>query len=326
MASKQCPWASEALIITAICEYLDITARYRIFRYINKLCLQVVRQLSIRFPEIKKAKLVEPAGRAFSLILDVLRFGALDIGVAVSAKANSLVKSIDDMHSLRQSQELLQELQKINYSMYSHWKNDVVGNPGVFNYLLGVMDLNPGMFTYPVDWNQVYSWCERRKCENFFVLFERVDGTVLLSEDLQEVFLVQGIAQSLAEVLPNPNQIPRPYMIRSTLLPFSGYIVYDGLVTPVAHKVQHDKSLQKKIRLAYIKAFNEKKIRVIEPGGDELGPSLILAPPLMRPSERVAASSGQLAIVKRKINVQSDLTLNTLKSLPKVRTLYVLAV
>jgi hypothetical protein len=315
---KSCPWASEPLIIAAVCQYLDLGSRHCTFRHVSKGFNLAVKQLGLVHHEINNGKLPEPAGRAFSLILDVLRYAALDMGLSISKKAEQLVHSINDIHLLRQTPDLMQELQKLNFAMYSQWKNNVTGNAGVFNYLLGTMSFNPGMFKYKFDLDLVYAWPERRVCENFFVFCERKDGTILISEDLKVVYLVKGIAQSLGEVLPNRDMVPRPYMIRTTNLPFAGYIVYDGLLAYLPHHIKDDKALQKKLRATYSKAFNERKIRVREPQGDELGPPVIKAPPLMDPNESKSASSGQLAIVKSKISATSEVTLQRLKTLRKL--------
>lgn len=73
------------------------------------------------------------------------------------------------------------------------------------------------------------NWPQERIHDVFYVLCGRPDGTILISEDGQRVYLVQGIAQPLHEPIMMRTRLP--IMIRTTLLPFQGYLAYDGLMT-----------------------------------------------------------------------------------------------
>jgi hypothetical protein len=239
---------------------------------------------------------------------------------SISLKEQTLVKTFHDIPLLRQNPELLEELLKLNYTMYSHWNYNIEGGAGVFNYLLGLVTINKDLPMFQqINIDHIYAWPGRRVCEDFFVLFERRDGTILISDDLKVVYLVKGIQQSLGEILPDRHLVPRPYMIRTTLLPFDGCIVYDGLMQLISNRVRDHRVVQQRLRATYIKAFNEKQIRVREPRGDDLPAPTSKAPPLIDCSvEPSAASSGQLATLKAKLAADSIIALNRLHDLTKV--------
>ena len=54
-------------------------------------------------------------------------------------------------------------------------------------------------------------------------------GSVFISIDTEEVYMVSGIISSWAEILEDR---PLPILLRATLIPFKDTIITDGLVTP----------------------------------------------------------------------------------------------
>lgn len=54
-------------------------------------------------------------------------------------------------------------------------------------------------------------------------------GSVLISVDNNEVYIVKGIYSSWREILEN---FPMPQIVETTLMPFKDVIIYDGIVAP----------------------------------------------------------------------------------------------
>jgi hypothetical protein len=123
------------------------------------------------------------------------------------------------------------ELSELNYKMYSWWYRSSFGvdDSGVHSYAVNVARENKQIPNLLADVQSAANWPQQRIHDVFYVLFGRPDGCILVSEDGQRVYLVQGIAQSLHEPIQARSRLP--IMIRTTLLPFEGYLVYDGLMT-----------------------------------------------------------------------------------------------
>jgi hypothetical protein len=111
-------------------------------------------------------------------------------------------------------------------------------------------------------------WNNDRVYGNFFVLFERPDGTIVVSNDCKKVYLVLGLANSLAKpILRNGGTVIKKYNLHSpnvamvvclTLLNWEGKICYDGLIA-ASHEKPSIKLIKKAIK-AYINAVDKGKL------------------------------------------------------------------
>jgi hypothetical protein len=218
------------------------------------------------------AKPIEESGRRLSNILDIARLYAFDMGlVQLNPTAERIVKQTKDVSGLRRP-DLYGELMKLNVALYSYWGNTfATPTRGVFHAFK--RDYGPHLDEFgwkSVVENDLPYWQSSRVFGHFIVLFERPDGTVLVSEDYKRVYLVLGLAQSIAEVVyPIINQRsgkypPPPFhgpligmKCMMTLLNWEGKIVYDGLLAPI-EKVP-TKHLKNAVN-AYVKAVNTKQI------------------------------------------------------------------
>lgn len=74
----------------------------------------------------------------------------------------------------------------------------------------------------------VSSW--KRAIHGSFVVDRHLKkGSVLISVDNNEVYVVKGIYSSWREMLEG---YPMPQVVKATLLPFKDAIIYDGIVSP----------------------------------------------------------------------------------------------
>ncbi len=173
-------------------------------------------------------------------ILEALRYAVLDLGMAtISPAASKIIKNYNDLQLLRQK-GMYDDLMRLNVGVYSYW--DRCAAPmGVFAWLKEILTENPHLKWGPAVERDVKFWKDSRIFGDFFVLFDRHDGTVMLSPDCKRVYLVLGLAQSIGEALP----IPRKPKVKSlaafqevflgrrvstTLLSWDGRVVYDGLM------------------------------------------------------------------------------------------------
>ncbi len=74
----------------------------------------------------------------------------------------------------------------------------------------------------------VSSW--KRAIQGKFIVDRHLaKGSVLISVDTNEVYVVKGIYSSWREMLKN---YPVPQIVEATLIPFRGSIIHDGIVAP----------------------------------------------------------------------------------------------
>jgi len=136
--------------------------------------------------------------------LEMSRLRALDIGaVSISPAAEKVVReTLQPMIGLRQA-GYNTDLMKLNAALYSVW-GSIVASPttGVFHVL---KDDSSRCKDKMGEWfhnlmNDCLYWQSSRVYDDFIVLLERRDGTILVSKDYKKVYLVLGTAQSVGEV------------------------------------------------------------------------------------------------------------------------------
>lgn len=209
---------------------------------------------------IGTARLREEVARPFSFILDILRFACLNMGLVsgISGAAKKIVGSPSDMHLLRAS-HLYDDLLKCNTAMYTHWDCDYSGQSGAYSYLLQSAEMNRGQ--PDTSWiefvDEARFWKANRIHDCFYVYKERSDGTVVISQDITRVYLVQGIRDSLAEIFIR-NGRSLPVQGHTTLLPFQHKLVYDGLFCGTFTDVSKD--TLKKLHGAYENAVDRRAV------------------------------------------------------------------
>jgi hypothetical protein len=209
---------------------------------------------------IETARLPEEVARPFAFILDILRFACLhmDLVSGISVDAQTMVGSPSDMHLLRAS-HLYDDLLKCNTAMYTHWDFQYSGQAGAYSYLLQTAEMNMGQpdTTWIEFIDEVRFWKDNRIHDCFYVYKERSDGTVVISQDMTRVYLVQGIRDSLGDIFIRSGR-SLPVQGYTTLLPFQHKLVYDGLFRGIFTDVNKD--TLKKLHGAYEGAVDQRAV------------------------------------------------------------------
>ena len=81
----------------------------------------------------------------------------------------------------------------------------------------------------PDEYRRIVSGWKRCITGRFMLERHLKKGSVFISIDTEEVYMVSGIISSWAEILEDR---PLPILLRATLIPFKDTIITDGLVTP----------------------------------------------------------------------------------------------
>lgn len=250
-------WTSLSVDIhVAVCRYLPAKERAT-FTFVSRAMAHVSATAFSLYPHIKDGKLPETLGREFSSIVDIFRYGAVEIGVAshFSARARSIVHSVNDMYLLR-SHGLMEDLQRLNIDMYSFWEKDYGGREGIFHNGVLTAQANPEI-PYMKKVAGLQGWKQDRIHGEFYITMQRPDGAVLISVDMQKVYLVMGIAQSVAAPLIAGNR-HLPVRAILTILPYEGYLVYDGLLAGALSEVSP--ALRRKLHKTYADAVDNNTI------------------------------------------------------------------
>ncbi len=88
----------------------------------------------------------------------------------------------------------------------------------------------------------VSSW--KRAIHGKFIVDRHLrKGSVLVSIDDNEVYIVKGICSSWREIL---HDFPMPQIVQATLMPFRDTIIHDGIVAPYGICLSRDMSEQSK--------------------------------------------------------------------------------
>ncbi len=230
-------------LIHEIVYFLGFAESGKTFTRLSKMCNKKHRESfsTLRTKEEFCGRLVEKEGRMICAVLDVLRYAVYDLGMqSLSPAASKVVKSMNDLQTLR-PMGLHEDLARLNVGVYSYWDR-AAATEGVYPYFLGCVEANPHMNFAPAVERDVKYWRDSRVFGDFYLLFDRQDGAILLSNDFQKVYLVQGLAQTIGSAIPADKQTPqvkslipfhggfRGRKISTTLLNWQDQIVYDGLM------------------------------------------------------------------------------------------------
>jgi hypothetical protein len=268
-------------LIDSIIEYLGLQDSIQRLSLLSKISNnKVINHYLIHKKDVEEAKPLERSGMRLCHLLEVARFLALNLHVvAVSEGARRLVEKSNSLAGLRHPQ-YMQDLAFLNAGIYTYW-DTTPADPqhGLYDHLKDYVEQNDA----PHDKDIVKAvkkdcqyWKTSRIHGSFIVLLERPDGTILVSQDCKQVYLVLGQAQSLGEVanfiyrngMPakgTPYSSPKFHSrligsrILTTLINWEDKIVYDGLLHP---EEQPEKSTVRKALQAYIQAVNKKTLMV----------------------------------------------------------------
>jgi hypothetical protein len=163
--------------------------------------------------------------------------------------SNGAKKFLDQHNSSFQLNQAgyITDLIKIKGAMFTYW-NGFVSTPtkGCLQSLCQYVKQNADI---QVEWenaieNDVKYWLDSKVYGDFYVLFERRDGTIMIEKKTKKVYLVVGMAQSIGELFKSSklcwNTTPFQdlyfhgsligLIVNTTLINFDGKITYDGCV------------------------------------------------------------------------------------------------
>lgn len=94
----------------------------------------------------------------------------------------------------------------------------------------------------------VSSW-KRAVCGDFIVDRHLKNGSVLISVDSDEVYIVKGIYSTWREML---EKLPMPHLVKAALIPFGDVIIHDGVIIP--YKMCLEKNMSDWSKQIYMEA------------------------------------------------------------------------
>lgn len=178
----------ESDVITNVIQFLGFKETARRFCLLNKLARKrYIAAYSTTKPNTTPtAKLIEKEGRKVCIILDVLRYAVVDLQLAeLSPQAKRVVRGINDLQTIR-GMGMMEDLAKLNVYSYSYWHRGT-GSVGAFQYLKDCLKVNKHMNVNVEVERDVQYWKDSRVFGDFFLLFDREDGSILVSSDFQKV-------------------------------------------------------------------------------------------------------------------------------------------
>lgn len=262
----------ESDIAFRLLPYLGLIDSVRCYILLTRECYKRALLWYNVHKDVEKAKLLIPSGMKFNSILDYGRFCCFDQRLqSIRPDAEAAVRRSGHLQVLRCPQ-FYSELNALNVAMYTYMDaTSFDPTRGIYDDLVAINKMKD----FKDNWGNsleedVIYWTSSRVVGNFIVLFERPDGTIMVSDDYQHVYLVLGIAQSLGDVTNisfegNTMKQGKPFgppkfhsplfsvVIFTTLLNWDGKIVYDGLLMP---QYKPSPSTMKRAINAYINAVN----------------------------------------------------------------------
>jgi hypothetical protein len=260
-------------LLLEVCRYVGLKEAVQSMSLVSRDFLTTCCRAFLSPGDARKSvrgALPEPSGRLLSEITNVLRGGVFAMGCGVVSDEAEAILNKDpyNIPGLR-ARDLLTDMQRLNTGVYTYWLRTPRGPEGAFEHLQGTAACNPHLGWEPDIRRDVCHWRSDRITGEFIVLLDRPDGAVLCTPNLQTFYLVVGIAQSIVSIL---QAVYPPYAaydktihsgkalgmrVHTTLLPWDGSIVYDGLLSPVE---QVSDRKRRAAVAAYIRAVDSGKL------------------------------------------------------------------
>jgi len=187
-------------------------------------------------PGISAARVSEPQAKALEFLLDVMRFGTAANGLCtiLTPRCKQILRRFNDIYKVY-NENLACDMHSMNASMYRYMDYSSSGEPntGVLGFASFLLEMIVPDLKFESQLAQAKYFKEYRVTGYFHILLERPDGTIVISEDLKKVYLVQGLSQSLADITRQNGSVTLPETANMTLVPYDGHIVHDGLLLAV---------------------------------------------------------------------------------------------
>lgn len=210
--------------------------------------------------------LVETHGRAFSLVLDVVRYL-----VAYVLHEDPEIQHFDDI--MRVKDVSMEKANFLTATAWTHWDDpgsyNVAGGRGIYQCLLeflpqmfGVVDGNMNHLSEQeklplralTDRPAVAGWSLRLHGNFWAVGKDPEDGGTLLVPVVNKlaVYKVFGMTSCLYDILSQAFPGGKPVQVKLTMVPWYGRLIYDGLVSPIDPRPSKQliEKLQKAVKTA----------------------------------------------------------------------------
>jgi hypothetical protein len=289
------------------------------------------------------ARLISKDARhLFQQILDRADKTAVNLAVTKiteKAKETFLQKNVD---AIRIDDETTIDYFLLHIGMFANWTSHLnVYNTGVFHYLYDSLNNDPSFKIEFPQWREVFIrdcqyWGDSYVFDDFIVLFERPDGTILVSSDMKRVYLALGGKNSVGELAALRYDSVEDILVRvahpkktwklhgplvgsrvvTVLLPWENKVASD--LTIGAYEISPLETVKKAIA-AYLHAVETNSIisRLEKKEGLRLLPTGRLDPAVL--SERAAEVEKYREICKDDLEYIRGKVLQSLRENPKAR-------
>jgi hypothetical protein len=181
-----------------------------------------------------------------------MRYGVYALGLAenLTKQAVKVMKTEGTVYEMF-DMNLLSDLMALNSKIFPFWDADFSGKPGSGVFSFAQRRVKESPFTVadaPRIAKFAQQWPQNKIKSTMYLLLERPDGTVAVSDDLKSVYLVQGIWKSLGKLMKLPAHV------YTTCLPFYDYIAFDGLIAGTSQAISN--ATRKQLFRAYAAAVD----------------------------------------------------------------------
>eukprot|EP00475_Leptophrys_vorax_P039012 TRINITY_DN6971_c0_g1_i1.p1 TRINITY_DN6971_c0_g1~~TRINITY_DN6971_c0_g1_i1.p1 ORF type:complete len:486 (+),score=124.02 TRINITY_DN6971_c0_g1_i1:125-1582(+) len=225
---------------------------------------EVVKQITTFHHDIEETALLpEEHGRELSGLIDLGMYATLDLALyqfpGIDASHPVTLQTVEKIRSVS-TQQGFKHQQFLLARMYTNLKDRIV--PYFQNRIEDEQERQSTC-------QELWRWSEQKRYGNYYVLLERQDGTILISEDMQHVYLVLGFRESIAKLVSKIG-VPLPIQATCSLLPFKHYISYDRLLVPRLDdsKPSSKVTIKKKLMKIYKNALEKGTVISSLPHGE----------------------------------------------------------
>ena len=208
-------WNSlDDLILAHILEYISIVPKVQVVAMVNKI-LNTLVKAALHQGSKGNAGTLDKAnddqeGRAFSYVLDHLRFEVLQAGLGnVSSEARRIAKEPGDLYLLRHG-GLMNDLMSLNAAIYSYW-DTTPSRPdeGVIYWMEKAVEASSTDSSLPPlsryintsFYRDVRHFKDDRVYGSFILLFDTPSGSILVEMKSKKVYKVLGIRDSIGTLV-----------------------------------------------------------------------------------------------------------------------------
>jgi hypothetical protein len=289
----------ESDVCVNLIPFLEAIELFQIYQFINLYTSLYLKRYLVNLSDSERENgcLIEKSGRPFHALLSNGRIATHVLSLAnISPQGEKVLRETGNLSYFYTSPRLMNDLHSLNIAMYTNWRyTPSDSKSGVWHYLWKAFehaesekslaktltdvdfDLKVGLLRDAQYWDKSHVFDE------FLVLFDRPDGSVVVSSDYSKVYLVMGIRKTIGQMSfvkysnstgfqPKPAfKTPRLHSpligVRSAaiLLNWENKIVLDGLIMPT--EIPSAESIKRAIA-AYLKAIETNTlIKVLQKRG-----------------------------------------------------------